>query len=104
MASTKPVTFMAVIKASDIGSGGAYIEFPYDVEKTFGKKGRIKVLCHLDSIEYRGSLVRMGPTRHIIGISKDIRNKLGKQAGGAVNVTLEEDKKERTVELPDILL
>lgn len=68
---------------------GAYIEFPYDVKAEFGK-GRVKVHATFDGIEYDGSLVRMGTPCHIIGIRKDIRAKIGKQAGDTIKVTVKE--------------
>ncbi|NLE21147.1 MAG: DUF1905 domain-containing protein, partial [Clostridiales bacterium] len=51
---------------------GAYVEFPFDVRKEFGK-GRVKVQAAFDGHPYRGSLVRMGTECHIIGVRKDIR-------------------------------
>jgi hypothetical protein len=99
----KEYQFEAIIKASEIGSGGAYVEFPFDVEKEFGVKGRVKVVCFFQDAEYRGSLVRMGTQCHIIGITKDIRKKIGIDIGGKVRVRLYKDESERTVELPPIL-
>lgn len=71
----KKYEFEAVIKKAD--RGGSYIEFPYNVEKEFGAC-RVKVLVHFDCVEYRGSLVNMGGEKHIIGILKDIKIKIGK--------------------------
>ncbi len=66
---------------------GAYIEFPYDVLEEFGK-GRVKVHATFDGEPYDGSLVKMKTPCHILGIRKDIRQKIGKQPGDTVNVTL----------------
>ena len=67
----------------------AYIEFPYDVEKEFGKK-RVPVNATFDGVAYEGSLVRMETECHIIGIRKDIRAKINKQAGEKISVTIKE--------------
>ena len=40
--------------------GGAYVIFPYDVRKEFGK-GRVKVHVTFDGEPYDGSIVNMGP-------------------------------------------
>lgn len=69
---------------------GAYVEFPFDVRKEFGK-GRVKVQAAFDGHPYRGSLVRMGTECHIIGVRKDIRAAIGKQPGDTVRVTIRED-------------
>lgn len=80
--------FDAVIqKVPDID--GAYIEFPYDVKKEFGK-GRVKVHATFDGEPYDGSLVRMKTPGHIIGIRKDIREKIKKQHGDKIHVTIQE--------------
>ena len=85
----------AVIKASDIGKGGAYVPFPYDVRAEFGK-GRVKVHATFDGEPYHGSVVNMGVKNpdgsvcYIIGILKKIRAKIGKQPGDMVRVTVQE--------------
>lgn len=66
---------------------GAYIEFPYDVREEFGK-GRVKVHAEFDGEPYDGSLVRMKTPCHIIGIRKDIREKIDKQPGDSVHVKI----------------
>ncbi|WP_312831747.1 DUF1905 domain-containing protein [Sedimentibacter saalensis] len=84
----KKYEFDAVImKVPDID--GAYVGFPYDVKNEFGK-GRVKVHAVFDGVEYDGSLVRMGTPGHIIGLKKDIRSKIGKQAGDTVHVVIQE--------------
>lgn len=68
---------------------GAYIEFPYDVKAEFGK-GRVKVHATFDGEPYNGSLVRMQTPCHIIGLTKEIRKKIGKQPGDMVAVCIQE--------------
>jgi len=79
--------------------GGAYIEIPFNVEEVYGAK-RVKVKATFDGIEYRGSLVRMGSDCHILGITKAIRQKIGKSIGDSVLVTLKEDDEPRFIEVP----
>ena len=76
-----------IIKVPDID--GAYIEIPFDVKAEFGK-GRVPVVATFDGVEYLGSLVRMGTINHIIGIRKDIRAQINKQAGDTIKVTIQE--------------
>ena len=76
-----------IIKVPDID--GAYIEIPFDVKVEFGK-GRVPVVATFDGVEYVGSLVRMGTINHIIGIRKDIRAQINKQAGDTIKVTIRE--------------
>ena len=78
-------------KVPDIN--GAYIEIPFDVKETFGR-GRVKVHATFDVETYDGSLVRMKTPCHILGIRKDIREKIGKQPGDTVHVTLKKRENE----------
>lgn len=55
----KEYEFDAVLIKKE-GMNATFIEFPYDVEKEFGTKGRIKVHVTFDNTEYRGSLVKGG--------------------------------------------
>jgi len=87
----KELSFEAVIKANEKGAGGAYIEFPFDTEEVFGKRGRIKVVCFFDGFEYRGSLVRMGSPCHIVGLRKDIMAAIRKIPADRVGVRIYED-------------
>jgi hypothetical protein len=74
---------------------GAYIEFPYDIVKEFGK-GRVKVNAKFNDEPYDGSIVNMGVKNkdgsicYIIGIRKDIRKKINKEAGDKINVIIKE--------------
>ncbi len=90
--------FTALIE--DAGGGGAYVSVPFDVEKTFGKK-RVKVQATIGGEPYRGSLVRMGTACHLLPVLKEIRARIGKTIGDAVEVELEEDTGERVVLIPD---
>lgn len=88
MMNPKTYEFDAVIvPVGDID--GAYVEIPFDVEKEFSKK-RVKVHATFDGEPYDGSLVRMKTVRHILGIRKDIRKKIGKQPNDWVRVTIKE--------------
>jgi hypothetical protein len=93
--------FMAEIKPVE-GVNGAYIEPPFDVEEVFGAK-RVKVVATFDGLEYRGSLVRMGGC-YMLGITQEIRKKIGKDIGDTIKVTIEKDDEERKLDIPEDLL
>lgn len=78
----------------------SYIEIPFDVEEVFGAK-RVKVKALLDGFEYRGSIVRMKTKCHILGITQEMRTKMGKTFGDMVTVELQKDEDVRAVILPD---
>lgn len=73
--------------------GGAYVAFPYNVREEF-HAGRARVHVEFDGEPYDGSVVNMGVKNpdgsicYIIGIRKDIRQKIGKQPGDLVHVVV----------------
>lgn len=78
----------------DTESGGAYVQFPWDIRKEFGK-GRVKVHAQFDGIPYDGSIVNMGVKNpdgticYIIGVLKSIRKQLNKGEGDTVHIIVE---------------
>lgn len=95
--SVEEARFSAVIEQAN--GGGAYVRVPFDVEEVFGKK-RVPVQATIDGEPYRGSLVRMGGSYHVLGVLKEIRTRAGKNIGDTVEITLAEDLAPRVVEVP----
>jgi hypothetical protein len=91
----KSYEYDATIQASEVGKGGAFVAFPYDIRAEFGK-GRVKVHATFDGEPYDGSVVNMGAKNadgsicYIIGVLKDIRVRIGKQPGDSVHVIVTE--------------
>lgn len=75
--------------------GGAYLIFPWDVRREFGR-GRVKVHALFDGEPYDGSVVNMGLKNkdgsicYIIGITKAIREKIGKGYGDSIHIIIQE--------------
>ena len=73
-----------------------YVEIPFDIRAEFGK-GRMRVRATFDGEPYDGSIVNMGVRNadgsvcYIIGLTKAVRTKIGKQAGDTVQVTVRKD-------------
>ncbi|MEG2935316.1 MAG: YdeI/OmpD-associated family protein [Clostridium sp.] len=91
--------FNAEIKRVE-GKDASYIEIPFDVEAVYGSK-RVKVKAIFDGHPYRGSIVKMGLPCYMIGITKEIRKAIGKTFGDIIEVSIEKDEEERTVEIPE---
>ena len=78
-------------------NGGAYVFFPFDIKKEFGK-GRVKVHALFDGIPYDGSIVNMGVRDendkicYVIGVLKSIRKKANKADGDTMHVIIEASK------------
>jgi hypothetical protein len=96
----KTYRFKAKIETASVGSGGACVYFPYDVEEEFGTRRRVPVKATFDGVPYTGSLVKYGAPQHMLGILKAIREQIGKGPGDMVEVTIQKDQIERTIEIP----
>jgi hypothetical protein len=94
----KKYKFEAEIQRGE--GGGAYVFFPFDVEKEFGAKERVAVKATFDGVPYTGSLMKCGGPQHMLGILKAIREQLGKGPGDTIDVAVWKDDVERTVEVP----
>lgn len=101
--SMKTYKFKARIEAASVGGGGACVYFPYSVEDEFGTRGRVPVKATFDGVPYAGSLVKYGSPQHMLGLLKAIREQIGKGPGDMVDVTIQKDDDERTVEIPSDL-
>ncbi len=99
----KTYKFKARIEPATTGDG-ACVVFPYDVEKEFSTKGRVPVKASFDGVPYTGSLIKYGSPQHILPMLKGIREQVGKELGDTVEVTVQKDLTERTVEVPDELM
>ncbi|MEQ9570115.1 MAG: YdeI/OmpD-associated family protein [Longimicrobiales bacterium] len=89
--------FEAVVEAG--ARGGALVVVPLDVEAAWGAR-RIPVRAIFDDrVDYRGTVVFMGG-RPILGVTRAVRDALGKDVGDTVRVRMVRDDAPRTVELP----
>jgi hypothetical protein len=101
MSTPKTISFTSTIHKSE-DMDNTYVPVTFDVEKTFGKK-RLKVKIWYDDVLYRGLLAKYAG-KYFLMINKEIRAKIGKNAGDTVNIKIEEDTEERVVELPKTLI
>ena len=90
---TRRFEYDAVLRETP-DSGGAYVAFPWDIRKEFGR-GRLRVRAAFDGIPYEGSVVNMGVKNpdgsvcYVIGVRKAIRARLGKHDGNTIHVVIE---------------
>ena len=94
----KKYTFDAEIQEGR--GGGAYVVFPYDVEKELGTNGKVPVAATIDGVPDKSALIRMGLPHHILGVPKAIRAQKNKQPGDVVKIVLWKDDEPREVAVP----
>lgn len=81
------------------GSSVAWMDAPFDVPETFGTKARVPVSGTINGFPFRSSLMPMGGC-HGMAVNKTMREGAKAQAGDVVEVVMQRDVDERTVEAP----
>lgn len=98
-AGRSPVKRFCAPVEREEGREACLIGIPFDVEKTFGTRGRVPVRGTLGGASFRGSLFPMGG-RHIFVVNRGLRAASGVRGGETVSVTMERDTEPRVVTPP----
>jgi hypothetical protein len=93
--------FTAKIEGREAGVVAA-IAPPVDVPEFFGTRARVPVRGTINGYPFRSSLSPYGG-RHLMPVNKALRAGAGVNAGDMVEVVMERDDEERTVETPPLL-
>lgn len=96
----KLVFKVELLKAEDSSATG--IVAPFDVQKVFGTKARVAVRGTISGVPFRSSLMPMGGCHRMV-IPRVLRESAGVKAGDMVEIEMEQDAGERTVEVPALL-
>jgi hypothetical protein len=93
--------FTAKIDGMEAGVVAA-ITPPVDVPEFFGTRGRVPVRGTINGYPFRSSLLPCGGG-HRMPVNRILREGAGVKPGDMVDVVMEPDEEERTVEAPSVL-
>lgn len=96
-------TFKAKLDHSGVPGTWSTVNIPFNVEKMFGSKARVAVKGTVNGVPYRGSAMPWGDGLHFLVVNKQIQKEAGVAPGDTLDVSLELDTEQRTVDVPEEL-
>src|SRR5258708_37065121 len=94
----KKLQFKVKIEGKEAGVVAA-ITPPVDVAEMFGTRGRVPVRGTINGFPFRSSLMPMGGC-HMMPVNKTLCRGAGAKPGDVVDVVMERDEEDRTVDAP----
>lgn len=98
--AAKSKSFKATLEPGGRPLNWVIIRIPFDVHKTWGTRGLLKVAGEINGFGFRTSLFPARGGRHIMMVNKRMQKAAGVAPGSVAQFRLQPDTEERTVETP----
>lgn len=100
MASPAIKKFRATLERGDSRLGWVIIRIPFDVKRTWGTRGQIRVKGEINGFAFGTSLFPTGTGKHILLVNKGMQKGGRVSLGHAAQFCLQADRSERIITLP----
>lgn len=100
MASPAVKKFRATLERGDSRLGWVIIRIPFDVKKTWGTRGQIRVKGEINGFAFGTSLFPTGTGKHILLVNKGMQQGGRVSLGQSAQFRLQPDRSERVITLP----
>ncbi|MDQ6809871.1 MAG: DUF1905 domain-containing protein, partial [Verrucomicrobiota bacterium] len=100
--SNRKLRFNGYLEPTGPKGAWCFLAAPFDVEKTFGTRGRLPVAGTINGHAFRSSFAPMGG-RHLLCVNKQMQTGAQVKPGDIAKFVIERDDAPRDVEVPPLL-
>src|SRR5579864_5438685 len=100
MAKSKAKSFEATLERENSGLGWVIARLPFDIQKTWKMRGRVKVCGEINGFAFRTTLFSDGKGGHFLLVNKKMQNGGRVAAGMSAKFRLEPDTSVRELNVP----
>lgn len=100
MARTLAKTFSGPLESMSPRLRWIVVRIPFDVYKTWGKRGHIRVRGDINGFAFRAALFPDGKGRHFMNVNKEMQRGAQASAGSIARFKIAPDVEKRTIHIP----
>ena len=100
MATPVTKSFKAVLERGSVALNYVIVRIPFDVAKTWGKRGHMRVKGDINGVAFRKALFPAGDGKHVLVVNKQMQAAAKVGVGDVARFRMEPDFEQRSAEVP----